>query len=131
MRFREYLAEVKDEDLSYVESFIREEFPKGSKIRYNNSKVDSVYITWGKINPSRIPKHGMLAKAKGGSVFIDGQKVVDKKESGYDFNKLLSKLNKKLKYNNADSIKKIGISFDESDTIDGQMRNGVFYMGEY
>lgn len=133
MKFRDLLNEVKDEDLSYIESFIREEFPKGSKIRYGRTKIDSVYITWGKINESRIPKHGKVAIAKkNGDIEIDGKVVSEGQYMyGYNINKMLSKLNKKLKMENANSISKIGISFDEADSLSGEMFNAVFRLGDY
>ena len=131
MKFREYLQEVKEEDLSYFESFIREEFPKGSKIRYGNNKKDSIYITWRKINPSRIPKHGRLAGTRQGSVVMDGEVIVDKKDANYNFKDLLTKMNKLIKYNEIEYIKNVGISFDEGDTTDGNMYNAVFRIGDY
>lgn len=132
--FREYLRiinEVKDEDLSYIESFIREEFPSGSKLRYNKTKSDTVYITWGKINESRIAPHAKLGRTNKGSVFIDDEMIVDKYETGYDFYKILVLLNKKLKNNYADSINNICITFDTVDTTDNKMHNVLFRIGDF
>lgn len=85
----------------------------------------------GKINPSRIPKHYRLANIvpKTGEVYDGSEKKIDTSE-GTNFFKLMQKMKKMVDANDV-NVDYFGISFDEGDTVDGDMFNALFAINKY
>ena len=128
MKFREYITEVKDYDITYFESIVKEHFPSGSRLRYGRFKHDTLYSTWGNIKENRIPKHGQSAKVdESGDITIHGEVVSNVK----DLYKMFKAMNKKMEYNDIEGVRKFGISFDEIESISGEMFNAVFNIEDY
>jgi hypothetical protein len=137
MKFQDLLNETNGKDLGLKEAkvfedIVKNEFPPQSVVRWHKNKIDVIKTTWGNIKESRIGKTASLAKAKkNGDIEINGEIVSEGQYMyGYNISKILSKLNREQKKAGMD-IKYLGIAFDESDSLSGEMFNAIFRIGDY